>query len=193
MSVPNVGRTGGYSVDSAGPMPDGKVSIRDGDERDVPTILRLFDEAVAWLVERGQTGQWGDRPFSERPQNVEHAQRWASGGGLRVAELDGEPVGFVVLADAYPWVTPAEEPELYLQALVTSRARAGEDVGGALVRHAYEEAVERGIHLVRVDCWADAPRLVRWYEDQGFTRTETFTVTPTPGRDWTGQVFERRL
>ena len=174
-------------------MPDGQLSIRAGDERDVPAILRLFDEAVAWLVERGQTGQWGDRPFSERPQNVEHAQQWATGGGLRVAELDGEPVGFVVLGDAYAWVSPAGEAELYLQALVTSRAHAGADIGGALVRRAFEEARERGIGLVRVDCWAGAPRLVRWYEEQGFTRTETFTVNVGDGREWTGQVFERRI
>ena len=174
-------------------MPDGQLSIRAGDERDVPTILRLFDEAVAWLVERGQTGQWGERPFSERPQNVERAEAWAAEGGLRVAVLDGDPVGFLVLGGAYPWVTPVDEPELYVQALVTSRAHAGRDVGGALVRRAYEEAREGGIDLVRVDCWAGAPRLVRWYEEQGFTRTETFTVGFGAGGEWTGQVFEHRL
>jgi ribosomal protein S18 acetylase RimI-like enzyme len=174
-------------------VPKPQPSIRVGDDRDVPTVLRLFDEAVAWLVARGQTGQWGDRPFSERPQNVEHAREWAGGGGLRVAELDGETVGFVVLGEAYPWVTPADEPEIYLQALVTSRAHAGRDVGGALVRAALEEARERAIRLVRVDCWAGAPRLVEWYEEQGFTRTETFTVGFGPAGDWTGQVFERRL
>jgi GNAT superfamily N-acetyltransferase len=174
-------------------MPDGKLSIRSGDERDVATILRLFDEAIAWLVERGQTGQWGERPFSERPQNVERAEAWAGEGGLWVAELEGEAAGFIVLGGAYPWVTPAEEPELYVQVLVTSRSHAGRGVGGALVRRAYEEARERGIGLVRVDCWAGAPRLVRWYEEQGFARTETFTVGFGPGGDWTGQVFEHRV
>ena len=133
------------------------LTIRGGGPDDVPRVLALFDEAVAWLVARGQTGQWGDRPFSERPQNVQHAEQWAAGGGLRVAELDGEPVGFVVLGEAYAWVSPSGEPELYLQALVTSRAHAGADIGGALVRRAFEEAGERGIHLVRVDCWAGAP------------------------------------
>ena len=174
-------------------MPDAQLSIRAGDDRDVPAILRLFDEAIAWLVERGQTGQWGERPFSERPQNVEHAEEWASGGGLRMAEIAGEAVGFIVLGGAYPWVTPVAEPELYVQALVTSRAHSGRDVGGALVRRAYEEARERGIGLIRVDCWAGAPRLVRWYEEQGFARTETFTVGFGPGGDWTGQVFEHRV
>src|SRR6478672_13275840 len=101
------------------------LTIRAGSPEDVPVVLALFDEAIAWLVARGQTGQWGDRPFSERPQNVEHAKQWAVGGGLRVAERDGEPVGFVVLGEAYVWVSPAGEPELYLQALVSARAHAG--------------------------------------------------------------------
>jgi GNAT superfamily N-acetyltransferase len=175
-------------------MPDGQVSIRRGDDRDVPAVLALFDEAVAWLAARGQSEQWGDRPFSERPQNVERAERWASDGGLWIAELDGEPVGMLVLGDeAYPWVTPVDEAEVYVQALVTARAQAGRDVGGGLVRHAFEQARERGIGLVRVDCWAGAPRLVRWYEEQGFTRTETFTVGFGPDGDWTGQVFEHRI
>src|SRR4051812_49779862 len=136
------------------------------------------------MVARGQTGQWGARPFSERPQNVERAEGWAASDGLRVAELDGDPVGIIALGDAYPWVSPPEEPELYVEALVTSRAHARSDIGGALVRRAYDEAQERGIGLVRVDCWAGAPRLVRWYEEQGFTKTETFTVG-----EWHGQVL----
>jgi GNAT superfamily N-acetyltransferase len=169
------------------------VTIRSGGADDVPTVLALFDAAVAWLVERGQTGQWGERPFSERPENVERAEAWAAEGGLRVAELQTEPVGFIVLGGAYPWVSPVDEPELYVQALVSSRAHAGRDVGGALVRRAYGEARERGIGLVRVDCWAGAPRLVRWYEEQGFARTETFTVGFGVGGEWTGQVFEYRI
>jgi hypothetical protein len=40
--------------------------IRPGDEGDEPVVLALFDEAVAWLVERGQAGQWGAVAFSER-------------------------------------------------------------------------------------------------------------------------------
>jgi GNAT superfamily N-acetyltransferase len=167
-------------------------TIREGGPDDVPAVLALFDEAVEWMVARGQTGQWGDEPFSSKPSNVERAEAWAAGGGLRMAELDGEPVGLLVLGDAFPWITPAGEPEVYIGALVTSRAHAGEDIGGALVRRAYEEAAASGIRLVRLDCWAGAPRLVQWYEEQGFTRTEIFTVGFT-GSDWTGQVFEHRL
>jgi ribosomal protein S18 acetylase RimI-like enzyme len=154
----------------------------------VPTILRLFDEAVAWLVGRGQAGQWGHEPFSSRESARQRAGEWAAGGGLRIAERGGEALGMVVLGAAPAYAELVSEPELYLQALVTSRAHAGEDIGGALVRRAYDEAEAAGIELVRVDCWAGAPRLVRWYEEQGFTVTSRFRVGA-----WEGQLFERRL
>jgi hypothetical protein len=32
-------------------------TIRAGNAGDVPTVLALFDEAIEWLVARGQTGQ----------------------------------------------------------------------------------------------------------------------------------------
>ena len=44
------------------------LSIRPGSPADYDALLALFDEAVAWMVARGQEGQWGSRPFSERPE-----------------------------------------------------------------------------------------------------------------------------
>ena len=85
-------------------------------------------------------------------------------------------------------LNPAPAPERYITALVTSRAHAGEDIGGQLVRHAVQETRSAGLALLRVDCWAGAPALVAWYERQGFYRSGTFTV-----RGWHGQVFSMDL
>jgi GNAT superfamily N-acetyltransferase len=160
------------------------VTIREGRPADAAAVLALFDDAVEWLVERGQTGQWGSEPFSAIEARVAAATEWAAGGGLRIAEHDGTVVGALVLGSHPEWVAPAGEPERYIQALVSSRAHAGQDIGGALVRRAIEEARAAGIGLLRVDCWAGAPPLVAWYERQGFARSGTFEV-----RGWPGQVF----
>jgi GNAT superfamily N-acetyltransferase len=161
------------------------VTIRDGGPADAEIVLDLFDEAVAWLVARGQTGQWGTEPFSAVQRRAEKVREWAGGGGLRIAEAAGEPVGALVLGVRPPWVEPADRPERYIEALVTSRRHAGRDIGGALIRRAIEETREAGISLLRVDCWAGAPGLVAWYERQGFTRSGTFVVL----NGWHGQVF----
>ncbi len=166
------------------------MNIRVGTVADAPALVALFDEAVAWLVARGQTGQWGTEPWSASEPRVAQLTAMAAGGGLRMAEdAAGEPAGAIVLGERYPWVEPAPVPELYVTALVTSRRHAGQDVGGALIRRAAAEARAAGVPLLRVDCWADAPGLVGWYERQGFRRTATFVVDG----GWRGQVLSMEL
>jgi hypothetical protein len=63
--------------------------IRKGSAADAPAVVGLFDAAVAWLVARGQEGQWGTTPWSQRPELVARAYAWAQGDGLRIAEEDG--------------------------------------------------------------------------------------------------------
>jgi GNAT superfamily N-acetyltransferase len=79
--------------------------------------------------------------------------------------------------------------ESYLLFLATDRAHAGQGIGAVLVQHAAADARANGSELLRVDCWAGAPDLVRWYERIGFVKTDTFTVQDT----WHGQVFEMTL
>jgi len=110
---------------------------------------------------------------------------WAAGGGLRIAEQDGEPVGALVLGRRPAWVPPVPEVERYVEALDVSRRHAGRGIGAALLARACEEARDSGAKLLRVDCWAGAPALVAWYERQGFARAGTFAVD-----GWRGVVLE---
>jgi GNAT superfamily N-acetyltransferase len=92
-----------------------------------------------------------------------------------------------------PYVPSTAEPELYVNLLVTSRAHSGRGIGGRLLTHAELIARERGVDLLRVDCYAgDDGALVRYFEGQGFTATRPFTVD-LPERRWPGQLLERRL
>jgi GNAT superfamily N-acetyltransferase len=168
---------------------DPPMIIRNGDASDVQAVLGMFDSSVAWLTAQGRTGQWGSEPFSADPVRVERITGWAASGGMRVAEVDGEPAGCIVLGPAMPYVPPVPEPELYVQALVTDRRFHGRGVGSALLALAPAEAAAQGVSLVRVDCYAGGDgRLVRYYESQGFTRTESFTVG-----EWPGQILQMRL
>jgi GNAT superfamily N-acetyltransferase len=87
-----------------------------------------------------------------------------------------------------PHVEPIERSEAYIELLISSRAHAGHGIGARLAAHAREIAVDRGVEVLRVDCWAGAPTLVAWYEGQGFARSDTFDVD-----GWKGQVFEMPL
>ena len=167
-------------------MPDAPIAIRPGRPPDEDALLALFDEAVAWMIARGQTGQWGDQLFSARPEGRRRVHEMAVHEGLWIAELDGVPVGALIVGARHPHVPPIDRPERYVELLISSRAHAGEDIGGRLVRHADALAAAAGVPVVRVDCWAGAPSLVAWYERQGFVRAGTFDY-----HGWIGQIFEK--
>ncbi|MEV0597011.1 GNAT family N-acetyltransferase [Nonomuraea cavernae] len=165
------------------------MKIREGGVEDVAAVLGMFDSAVAFLVARGRTGQWGADPFTGDPRRVGRVEGWAGGGGMRIAEVDGEPAGCVVVGAAHDYVSPAREPELYVQVLVIDQRFSGRGVGRALLGWALEEAGRRGVGLVRVDCYAgDDGRLVAYYEGCGFVRAEPFMVGA-----WPGMILQRRL
>jgi GNAT superfamily N-acetyltransferase len=166
------------------------MKIRQGGEGDIPVILRMLDDAVAWLVARGRTGQWGTEPWSARPKAVAQVGEIVRSGTPWLAEIDGETVGAVTLTpDPTPYVPPADEPEVYVHLLVTDRRFAGRGIGGALLSHAVAEARRQGISLLRVDCYAgDDGRLVAFYRGHGFEPVERFTVG-----DWPGQLLARRV
>jgi GNAT superfamily N-acetyltransferase len=164
-------------------------AIRAGGPADVGSVVALLDDRVAWLTDRGQTGQWGTTPFSAMPKRVAMAEGWAASSGLCLAvDEAGEAIGALVLGDAPDHVPTVAVPEVYVALLVTARRAAGMGVGAALVGHAVAEARAAGAALLRVDCWAGAPRLVQWYEEQGFRRVSTFDVGV-----WRGQLFEQHI
>lgn len=164
--------------------------IRSGDSGDVDILLRFFDEAVEWLVARGSSKQWGTEPWSGVPKRVERVQGMAADPGLRIAVVEGEPAGALIVSEDHdPHVPAVDERELYVRLLITSRRFTGQRVGGRLVEYALDEAKRRGIALVRVDCWAGGDGdLQRYYESQGFKPTVRFDVD-----GWTGQVLEQRV
>ncbi|MFF8832391.1 GNAT family N-acetyltransferase [Streptomyces sp. NPDC015131] len=166
--------------------------LRQGGADDVPAILGVLDSAVAWLNERGITGQWGTEPWSARPRAVRGVREAAERGGAWLAEAGGVAAGALTLA-AHPGsaeVPPAGEPELYVRFLATDSRFHGRGVGGALLAHAVDEARRAGVRLLRTDCFAGGGgRLVDYYVRHGFTPT----VAYTSGGAWPGQVLERRV
>jgi GNAT superfamily N-acetyltransferase len=166
------------------------INTRPGIIDDFDAVLSLMDEAIAWLVSQGRTGQWGSEAFSANPAHSEYMRREVETNELWIAEAGGQAVGAMLLGEKpMPYVAAVDERELYLHLLVTSRRYAGQGVGQVLVDRVRAIAIERGIDLIRVDCYAgDDRKLVRAYERLGFVPAESFTV-----KDWPGQVLAMRM
>jgi GNAT superfamily N-acetyltransferase len=159
----------------------------------VPAVLDLLDKATEWLVARGQTDQWGTEPHSTNPHRVAQIEGFATDEGLWIAERDGRVVGALAVGDAMSYIPPATEPELYIRLLVTDRASKGTGIGTDLLEHARTLARGLGVEMLRVDCFGGGDgALIRYYEKQGFTRSEPFGV-PVSDSEWPGQVLFQRL
>jgi GNAT superfamily N-acetyltransferase len=159
----------------------------------VDAVLGLLDRATEWLVALGRTDQWGTEPHSTNQKRIDQIRGFADDQELWIAERDGTVVGALAVGDAMPFIPAATEPELYVRLLVTERAAQGSGIGTRLLDHARTLARGLGVDLLRVDCFAGGDgALVRYYEKQGFTRTEQFTVR-VKDTDWPGQVLAQRL
>jgi GNAT superfamily N-acetyltransferase len=148
----------------------------------------MFDEAVAWLVERGQSEQWGSEPWSQAENGRRAVRSLVRDGGLRMLERDGVLVGAMESGQRPEHVKALDVSELYIRLVLTSRRFAGNKLGDLLIEEALDLARRRGAAIVRVDCWAGAPSLVAWYESQGFARSGTFMID-----GWNGQVLARMV
>ncbi|MCK8681641.1 GNAT family N-acetyltransferase [Streptomyces lichenis] len=175
--------------------PTPALRIRPGGPADASAILAMLDSAVAWMNARGNTEQWGTIPYSRRPQGPARVEEYTTRHTPYIAELDGVPVGALVLhtgpSPDLP-IPPAPEPERYVRLLVTDRRHASRGIGAALLTRAAEETRRAGVRLLRVDCWAgDDGALVAYYQRNGFTPATTFQAGPTG--TWPGRLLTRRL
>lgn len=160
---------------------DGTVTLTRATRDDVPAVLALFDGAVAWLVARGITTQWGIEPFSARPSAFAQFEGYAERGVLYVARLGTEVVASIALSADVPAYARVEweaaggpaQPFRYVEAFAVARQHAGRGIGAALLSWARRRTTESGATRLWLDCFADNPGLTGYYAGQGFTPAAT--------------------
>ncbi|MFE1417130.1 GNAT family N-acetyltransferase [Streptomyces sp. NPDC058746] len=174
-------------------MRDMKVTAGGADEvRDF--VAMLHDHSSRLVLHRypdlGHIVEW-ENPSPIVKQVLGHARA----GEMRVCWdlLTRVTGGSVLTGEAPEFAPPAGEPELYLHFLVT-RVRFRQLSMAALVADARAEAARRGVRLLRTHCWTgEEGRVVREYEELGFTATLEFEELRADGSFWPGQVLQMRV
>lgn len=167
--------------------------IRQGGPDDIALVLGMLDRATAWLATQGRTDQWGTEPHSTSRRRIDQVTSFADRGWLHIAQRGAEPVAALAIGDAPEHIPYCAEPHLYVNLLVADPSGPGKGAGAALLEFARTVARQRGLGLLRVDCFRGADRaLIGYYERQGFTAAEEFSVS-LPSGDWPGQVLRQRL
>ena len=130
----------------------------------------------------------GPDPWSGDEKGRHAVRSMIEGGGLRLLECAGRVVGALQIGPTPEYAKPVDVRGLYVLLVLTSRVCAGRGLGTLLIEEAVELARRRAAGLLRVDCWAGAPKLIAWYERHGFVRSDMFVVD-----GWQGQVLERAM
>lgn len=162
---------------------EGMIAIDRALPEDLALVLTLYEEAAAWLAERG-IDQWrtGTLPRERAAAEIARGEVW-------LARRDGEPLGMLKLqsADRLIW---GETPDdaWYLHGLTVRREYAGRGFGRALLDWAAARARASGRCYLRLDCMWDNPALRAYYEAAGFTPRGEKT-----GPGWSVALYEKRL
>ncbi|MGA5170996.1 MULTISPECIES: GNAT family N-acetyltransferase [Streptomyces] len=150
---------------------------------DLPTLVRLRDDAARWMLGRGITGQWRPGELTE-----DHFRRTMATGEVWLAESGGRAVGAWELwwRDEDAW--GAQPPVAgYVHRLMVDRAAAAPGTGRLLLRAAERRVTEAGRSFVRLDCLAGNERLRSYYLDAGYRVVGHKTGKPQP--DGTSKSF----
>jgi GNAT superfamily N-acetyltransferase len=168
------------------------VLLRQGLTDDLRELLRLMDDVMAWLVQRGRGHQWGELPFSVQPDAAHRVGRLLAAGTVTVAARSDSDsiVGAAVVISEPPGYVPAHlvpDGSAYLAQLVTARSQAGHGVGTALMDDIEERARRVGSRHMALDHWAGSPELSNLYSRRGYSERGRFSIEQR-GLPWTGIV-----
>ncbi|MFG3531007.1 GNAT family N-acetyltransferase [Streptomyces sp. NPDC047917] len=138
--------------------------FRLADETDLPTLVRLRDDAARWMLARGITGQWQPGELDEG-----HFRRIMADGEVWIAEADGRPAGAWELwwADEDAW-GPQPPVAGYVHRLMVDRVGARPGTGLRLLRAAEQRVAAAGRAFVRLDCLAGNTTLSAYYVNDGY-------------------------
>ena len=154
-----------------------------------PALHRLRRDRETWLAGRG-IDQWA--PGS---RSLGWLERSAARDEWYVVRTRGRVDAAVRLAWRDPEVWgERDEDAVHVHDLMVATTAAGQGLGRLLLRTAEERALERGLHLARLDCLEQNTALIGYYERAGYTVVgRPPSPYPHPGGWEWGALMEERL
>ncbi|MEV7174677.1 GNAT family N-acetyltransferase [Streptomyces sp. NPDC093224] len=171
------------------------MTVAEGGPDHVLDFLAMFYDHSSWLVPVQYVVLLEALEWEEPPPIVKQVLRHVRDGQVRICRdlLTRITGGSVLTGEAPEFAPPVEEPELYLHLLV-ARVRFRQFSMAALVADARAEAARRGARVFRTHCWAgEEGRMVREYEELGFTATLEFEELRSDGSFWPGRMLHTRV
>ncbi|WP_369261114.1 GNAT family N-acetyltransferase [Streptomyces sp. R35] len=168
---------------------DPPLTFRRATENDLPTLVRLRDEAARWQLAHGidqwKPGQLGEPHFRTR---LAEGEVWLALQGDQIAgawELWWD--------DPAAW-GPQPPTAAYIHRLMTDRRVAPPGTGRLMLTEAERRIAASGRTLSRLDCLSSNPRLREYYQAAGYTVVgEQSAKDGGLGSPYAVTLLERRL
>jgi ribosomal protein S18 acetylase RimI-like enzyme len=160
------------------------ISIKRAQASDLPEIWKIISANAKNLADQGYS-HWADY-YSE-----ELVSKMISKLEVYVATQGNVLVGTGTLstrdpkyytADYLNKFTPSEQGVVYVLGLATAPEYNKRGVAKALLQFIEEQAIQRGIEWIRLDCRAEIPGLIKFYENRGFV--ERGRLEEVPGESY---------
>ncbi|MGW4981678.1 GNAT family N-acetyltransferase [Streptomyces mirabilis] len=144
--------------------PASPLTYRQATEADIPTLVRLRDEAAHWQITHG-IDQWKPGQLTEP-----HFRTRLAEGEVWLALLDERVAGAWELwwDDPAAW-GPQPPTAAYIHRLMTDRRVAPPGAGRHMLAEAERRIAAAGRPLSRLDCLSTNPRLRKYYQAAGYT------------------------
>lgn len=156
-----------------GPLP--ALHVVQATTADVDTFLEIHEETARWLWNQG-IHQWRPGAFQREWLDEPIAR-----GELYLARDSSGVVVATVLtrwSDEEIW-GPQPPDAGYIHGLRVRRSSAGRHIGRSLLAWAEHQIAAAGKRYARLDCIADNPRLVAYYEAAGYIRVRDGALAGT--------------
>lgn len=169
--------------------PASPLTFRRATEADIPTLVRLFDDAANWLLSQG-IDQWKPGRLTER-----HFRTRLAEGEVWLAFLGPQPAGAWELWWDDPATWGSQPPNAaYIHRLMTDRRVAPPGTGRRLLAEAERHIAATGRPLSRLDCLVGNPRLREYYQAADYTVVgEQSVKNDGLGNPYTVTLLEKQL
>lgn len=152
--------------------------VKQAERKDIPIIEEILLDAVDWLQSIGMENKW-------TKTNVlwENLSREYSITDFYIAYEGQQPAACMALTDidVTYWPQIPKSDSLYLHKLAVKRQFAGKGYSKVLIDFAKQEASERKINALRLDCNMNSTKLRVIYEKQGFQLVENESIAREKG------------
>jgi ribosomal protein S18 acetylase RimI-like enzyme len=138
--------------------------------KDLPDILRWFDESIAYQEKRGYPS-WRNYDQDAVRRDIQKRNSY------KVVNENGAGIVFSVnYHDPVIWRHMDDGLSIYLHRIVVNPDFKGQKLFGVVLQWAADHIRQKNLKNIRMDTWADNPNIIKYYKTFGFEVIENFTT-----------------